>query len=148
MEMNRWYVSLGVLCFCLSGVAYGALLRNPEEAKELAEKILGRVMVGDLDGIVTVVKPYWPFPEEELEALVVQTVQQRALLAPRLGKSVGYTLVRREHVAEILLRLTYLERFEPTSLRWQFLFYKSRDTWKFQRFTWDDDLNKVFIGGQ
>jgi hypothetical protein len=128
----------------LVGLAHGATLRSFEEAKELAEKILGRAMVGDIDGIGTIVKPHWAFPEEELEALVAQTAQQRAQLTPRLGKSVGYTLVRREVIAETLLRLTYLERFENTGLRWQFTFYKARDTWKFQRFTWDEDLTKVF----
>ena len=108
------------------GLAYGATLRNPEEAKELAEKVLARVVVGDMDGVMTVVKPYWPFPDNELEALVAQTAQQRHLLANRLGKSVGFTLVRREVAADTFLRLVYVERFENTGLRWMFTFIRSR----------------------
>jgi hypothetical protein len=30
------------------GLAYGATLRNPEEAKELAEKVLSRAVAGDM----------------------------------------------------------------------------------------------------
>ena len=64
--MTRLGVCLfGVLLLTMPGLAYGATLRNIEEAKELAEKVLARAVIGDMDGIVTVVKPYWPFPEED-----------------------------------------------------------------------------------
>jgi hypothetical protein len=142
-------------CLCLCGVllltmldlAYGATLRSPEEAKELAEKVLARAAVGDIDGIATVVKPYWPFPEEELEALVARTTQQRSLLANRLGKSVGFAFVRREVAADTFLRLVYVERFENTGLRWMFTFYKVRDVWKFNGFAWDEEIAKLFSSG-
>src|SRR5919109_774150 len=99
--MTRRYGYLcSVLLLTTMSLAYGATLRNPEEAKELAEKVLSRAVVGDMDGIATVVKPYWPFPEDELEPLVAQTAQQRHLLANRLGKSLGFTFVRREVAAE------------------------------------------------
>ena len=143
--MIRRYVCLGgVLLLTMLSLAYGATLRNPEEAKELAEKVLARVAVGDMDGVVTMVKPYWPFPENELEALVTQTAQQRHLLASRLGKSIGFTLVRREVAADTFLRLVYVERCENTGLRWLFTFYKVKDTWKFNGFTWDEEIAKLF----
>ena len=143
--MTRRCVCLcAVLLLTMLGLAYGATLRNPEEAKELAEKVLSRAVAGDMDGITTVVKPYWPFPEDELEALVAQTAQQRSLLANRLGKSVGFTLVRREVAADTFLRLVYVERFENTGLRWLFTFYKVRDVWKFNGFAWDEEIAKLF----
>ena len=146
--MTRPCVSLlGVLLLTMLGLAYGATLRNVEAAKELAEKVLSRAAAGDMDGIVTVVKPYWPFPEDELEALVLQTSQQRNMLATRLGKSLGFALVRRETAAETLLRLTYVEKFENTGLRWMFTFYKVRDVWKFNSFTWDEEIAKLFSNG-
>jgi hypothetical protein len=146
--MTRRYVCLcGVLLLTIMGLAHGATLRNPEEAKELAEKVLSRAVVGDMDGIATIVKPYWPFPEDELETLVAQTAQQRNLLANRLGKSVGFTLVRREVAADTFLRLVYVERFENTGLRWMFTFYKVRDTWKFNGFAWDEEIAKLFSSG-
>ena len=144
---RRCVCLLGVLLLTMMGLAYGATLRSPEEAKELAEKVLSRAVVGDMDGIVTVVKPYWPFPENELEDLVAQTAQQRNLLANRLGKSIGFTLVRRETAAETFLRLIYIERFENTGLRWLFTFYKVRDAWKFNSFAWDEEIAKLFSSG-
>jgi hypothetical protein len=146
--MTRRCVCLcGALLLTIMGLAYGATLRNPEEAKELAEKILSRAAVGDMDGIATVVKPYWPFPEDELETLVAQTAQQRTLLANRLGKSVGFTFVRREIAAETFLRLVYVERFENTGMRWMFTFYKIRNVWKFNGFAWDEEIAKLFSDG-
>ena len=146
--MTRPCVSLlGVLLLTMLGLAYGATLRNVEAAKELAEKVLSRAAVGDMDGIVTVVKPYWPFPEDELEALVSQTSQQRNMLATRLGKSLSFALVRRETAVETLLRLTYVEKFENTGLRWMFTFYKVKDVWKFNGFVWDEEIAKLFSSG-
>src|SRR5919109_4711302 len=146
--MTRRCVGLcGALLLTMLDLAYAATLRNTEEAKELAEKVLSRTVVGDIDGIATVVKPYWPFPEDELETLVAQTAQQRNLLAPRLGKSVGFTFVRREVAADTFLRLVYIERFENTGLRWMFTFYKVRDVWKFNGFAWDEEIAKLFSSG-
>jgi hypothetical protein len=146
--MTRRYVCLpGILLLTMLGLAYGATLKNAEEAKELAEKVLARVVVGDMDGVATVVKPYWSFPEDELEALVTQTAQQRNLLANRLGKSIGFTFVRREVAADTFLRLIYVERCENTGLRWLFTFYKVKDVWKFHGFAWDEEITKLFSSG-
>lgn len=128
----------------LVGLAQGATLRSPEEAKELAEKILARAAVSDPNGILLVIKPYWPFPESELEALVAQTARQRQGLEHRLGKSVGFALVRRETLADLFLRLTYIEKLDNTGLRWIFMFYKVKDAWKFHSFSWDEDIAKLF----
>jgi len=146
--MTRRCVGLcAVLLLTMLSLAYGATLRNPEEAKELAEKVLSRAVAGDMDGIATIVKPYWPFSEDELEALVAQTAQQRSLLAPRLGKRLGFTLVRREIAADTFLRLVYVERFDNTGLRWRFSFYKVREVWKFNGFAWDEEIAKLFSSG-
>ena len=137
----------GVLLLTMLGLAYGATLRTPEEAKELAEKVLSRAVAGDMDGIATIVKPYWPFPEDELETLVAQTAQQRNLLANRLGKSLGFTFVRRETAADTFLRLVYIERFENTGRRWLFTFYKVKNVWKFNGFACDEEIAKLFSDG-
>ena len=127
--------------------AQGANLRSPEEAKELAEKVLSRVVVGDIEHAFAVVKPYWPFPESELETLAAQAVQQRSRMAQRLGKSLGFVLIRREMLPDVFLRLTYVERLENTGLRWLFTFYKAKDTWKCQSLSWDDDIAPLFSSG-
>jgi hypothetical protein len=148
-------VSLQRLCMGLASallltvvcLAQGATLRNPEEAKELAEKVLARVVVGNMDSAFALVKPHWPFPENELEELATQAVQQRNLMANRIGKSIGFALVRREMVPEVFLRLTYVEKLENTGLRWMFTFYKAKDAWKCHSLVWDDDIAKLFSSG-
>ena len=147
--MTRRYVCLPCLfLLTMLAVADGASLKNMEEAKELAEKVLARVVVGNIEGIATVVKPYWSFQEDELEALVTQTAQQRHLIAHRLGKSIGFTFVRREVAADTFLRLIYIERCEHTGLRWLFTFYKVKDVWKLQGFAWDEEIARLFSNGQ
>ena len=130
-----------------AGLAQSATLRSPEEAKELAEKILGRAVVGNTDSIAAIIRPYWPFPDNELEALVAETTRKRQGLVNRLGKSIGFVLVRRETLSDTFLRLTYVEKLDHTGLRWSFTFYKARDTWKVHSFSWDEDLTSLFSSG-
>ena len=149
-RVSRQRLCMGLasaLLLTVVGLAQGAALRNPEEAKELAEKVLARVVVGDVENAFTVVQPYWPFPENELEALAAQAVQQRHLMANRSGKSIGFALVRRDIVPEVFLRLTYVEKLENTGLRWLFTFYKGKDGWKCHSLVWDDDIAKLFSSG-
>jgi hypothetical protein len=147
--MTRRYMCLpGLLLLTMLAVADGATLKNMEEAKELAEKVLTRVVAGNIEGIATAVKPYWSFSEDELEALVTQTAQQRLLVVNRLGKSIGFTFVRRELAADTFLRLIYIERCEHTGLRWLFTFYKVKDVWKFHGFAWDEEIAQLFSSGQ
>ena len=139
---------LSALLLAGMNLAHGATLRNSDEAKELAEKVLSRVVVGDIERAFAVVKPYWPFPESELEALAAQAVQQRSLMANRLGKSLGFALLRRDMVTDVFLRLTYVEKLENTGLLWMFTFYKVKDAWKLQSLLWDDDIAKLFHNGR
>lgn len=128
-------------------LAWGATLRNAEEAKELAEKALSRLVVGDIERAFAVVKPYWSLPEDELEALSVRAVQQRAHMTGRLGKSLGFVLVRRETLTDVFLRLTYVEKREHAGLFWLFTFYKARDAWRLQHLTWEENISKLPSSG-
>jgi hypothetical protein len=149
VSMPRLCVGLvSALLLARLELAYGAVLRSSEEAKELAEKVLSRVVVGDVERGFALVKPYWPFPENELEALAAQAVQQRTLVANRLGKSLGFALVRRDLMADIFLRLTYVEKLENTALLWVFTFYKVKDAWKVHSLVWDDDIARLLRSGQ
>ncbi len=125
------------------GLAHGVALRNSEEAKELAEKILVRVASGDADQSVALMKPYWPLPESELEALVAETTKQRQSMIPRLGKSLGFALVRRETLADIFLRLIYVEKLDNSGVRWNLTFYKVKDAWKLHSVSCDEDISKL-----
>jgi len=104
-------------------------------------------VLGDMEGAFVAVKPYWPFPEHELEALAAQGVRQRNLMANRLGKSLGFALVRREMLPYVFLRLTYVEKLEHTGLRWLFTFYKVKNAWKVHSLVWDDDIARLFSAG-
>jgi hypothetical protein len=88
-------------------------------------------------------KPYWVFPEDELDNLAAQTATQRANIEGRFGRSLGYELVRREAVGDFLLRLTHVEKTERHALRWLFTFYKPADAWIVSGLTWDDRISAL-----
>lgn len=140
--------ALGLSFICLSlllaaGLAHSATLRNSEEAKELAEKILVRMARGDVPQSMALMQPYWPLPESELEALVTQATTQRQAMIPRLGNSLGFALVRRETLADIFLRLIYIEKLDNAGVRWSFTFYKGKDTWKLHGVSCDEEITKL-----
>jgi hypothetical protein len=123
-----------------------APLGTEEEARALAEAVMQEIVAGEYQAAIEKLKPYWPFPEAELDELIATTVDQRSRLEPRFGTSLGHKLVQRETVGDALLRLTYLERTDRQVLRWLFLFYRPTDTWILNSISWDDDVEPLFLG--
>jgi hypothetical protein len=122
-----------------------APLSTEEEARALAEAAMQEVIAGEYQAAFEQLRPYWPFPEAELDELVTTTVDQRSRFEPRFGASLGYELALREAVGDVLLRLTYIEKTERHVLRWVFRFYRPADTWILSSVSWDDDIEPLFL---
>lgn len=122
-------------------------LASIEDAKRLAESALVEVTKGEVQKGFAVLEAHWPLPKNELDLLVLQTVQQRALIASRFGKSLGIRFASEATVADTLYRATYLEKFENTCIRWTFVFYKADSSWQVNRVGWDDKVHELVEAG-
>ena len=101
------------------------------------------VPTGNVDDVFTVLLPYWPLPESEISVLRMQTVQQRGMVSERFGQTLDIRLVDEKLVADSILRITYMEKFERHIIRWVFTYYKPRDQWIVNSIEWDDNIDAL-----
>jgi len=128
----------------LAGFAQAASLANITDARALADSTMALVVAEKIDDAFALLKPHWPLPGNEIDTLVLKTIQQRNVMEPRFGKSLGYVFVREDRIADVAVRYTYLEKRERTALRWRFDFYKPDNEWVLNTIKWDDNFIELF----
>lgn len=138
---------LGLLLLALllgSGVVRADDLRTPEQLRALTDQMMKRIVRDELDAAVQLAAPYWQLPKNELDLLVLKTTQQRNLVGGRFGNVVSYEFLKEQRIGDWASRLTYIEKRERHIIRWQFTFYRPKQTWTFNALNFDDNLQATF----
>lgn len=149
--MTRTLHALGLVALLLLSV--GALaasssgdgaLKSPQDARALAESVMGLVVADKINAAFERLKPHWPIPGPEIDSVALHSITERHTAANRFGPTVGWVLVREDKVSDFLIRYTYVEKREHQALRWIFYFYKARDSWTVSSVNWDDNIEGLF----
>ena len=141
--MKRLFVVL-VVMLTLAGTARADTLESVDDVRALVQRAMDHVLEGNTYIAFNLMKPYFPFGDDELTDLMLKTVEQRKSFLERYGKTVGIVLVDERMVAETILRITYLEKFERHIIRWVFTFYRPDDRWIVNSILWNDRMNDLF----
>ena len=131
-----------IVGYCL--VAEGEFFDTKAGAKKGCEEFMEKIAVGDIEKAFDTIRPYFPIPESEFSTLKMQTIKQRGLIGPRFGESLGCELIKEEAVNEVIVRYTFIEKFEIHVLRWVFTLYKPNDKWLINSLVWDDEIDAFF----
>ena len=136
------------LALCMAWVwvqpAHAQTIASTDEVRALTQRAMERVVAGNVDELFDMLSPYWPIPENEITGLRLQTLKQRNLVRQRFGANDGIARVDERLVADSILRITYIEKFERHIIRWVFTFYKPEDRWVVNGVNWDDDIDALF----
>jgi hypothetical protein len=144
---ERRFMRLATLSVCslmFMIPASAADLSTPADTRALAEAAMKLIVVDKINEAFDLLKAQWPVPSNEIDTLVLKTIQQRNLAQPRFGKTLGYAFIKEEKVTDFALRYTFAEKRELHALRWQFTFYKPAVVWKVNSVTWDDNMGALF----
>ncbi len=114
------------------------------EAKELAKNVMTEIGKGNMEAGVKLTKPYLVVPEHEFMALIDQMKMQQPMISQRFGKTISVEIAAIEEVGESLMLVLYLQKFDKHVLRWKFYFYKPRNEWVLNTFTFDDKIDAMF----
>ena len=137
-------------------VAFGFLLllgvspARSEEIKDLAgvrrvaDAAMQWVGKGDVRAAISALKPYWVLPDAEVEVAISRTQDQRTATTSRFGRALGVEFVDQKVVADSVVRLRYIEKFEKHLFRWQLYFYRPAKMWLFNSFFFDDKIQGLF----
>ena len=137
-------VCLTALLIVFGCSAGAAPLATPADTRALGDAFMKLVAAGKIDDAFELMRPYWPIPQNEVNAVRVKTGQQRAMVATRFGDILGSAFVREEKVSDFIVRYTYVEKRDVHVIRWLITFYRPVDTWKVNAVTWDDDISALF----
>jgi hypothetical protein len=135
-------VMIILLCFSVSSLA--DTLKDEDEVMQFADLVVETAVD---DGVATAIgkmKPFVQLNAEDLNALAVESKDQRDDLEATLGKSIGYEFVGIERVGTCLMKLQYIEKTERHALPWDFYFYRTEQGWTLNDFYWHGDLRRLF----
>ena len=126
--------------------AFGAAdIKDLAGARTLLDAAMARVAKDDVRGAFTGLKPYWiGLPEAEIEVMIGKMSDQRRLIGPRFGKSLGVQFVSQKAVADTAAYFLYVEKYENHIVRWHFYFYRPKDRWQLNSVNFDDRIQGLF----
>jgi len=119
-------------------------MHSQEEARALAESAMKLIAKDNIAEAFALLRPYVPMPESEYSVLRDKTIEQRKLLAPRFGKTLGYVFVSERKLSDFAVKYVFVEKRASHIVRWQFIFYKPLGVWKLDTFLWDDQFAALF----
>ena len=138
-------LAISPLLFALSARADSAA--NLQDARKLADGVMGSVGAGNYDAALKQLKPFVALPPSEFDVVAAQVASQLPSLLQRFGSAAGWEFIRQEQVGESLFRLTYIAKNEKIPLRWYFLFYRSGAGWQVIDFRFDPNVLALFPPG-
>ena len=129
----------------VSGIccAAGNSIPTKEEAKQIFDQVMQALVKDDVEGAFALIDPYFPLNPTEISTLKVQIIQQRGLIRPRFGKSLGFDFLTEKNLKDIYAQFIYIERFEHHMIRWIFAVYKPKDQWVINSIFFDDKIQDL-----
>lgn len=140
--MKSVLLILSLVLFSLNTLA--DTLPSKEKAKELAKSVMAEMGKGNMEAGTKLTKPYLIVPDDEYFALIDQMKVQQPVIEQRFGKTISVEVAAIEEVGESLMLILYLQKFDKHVLRWKFYFYKPRNEWVLNTFTFDDQIQSMF----
>ena len=127
---------------CVSALASG--LQTVSDVEKSTEAALKLVKNGQIDEFVETFKPIWKMPEKEINEAKEKLVNQKKQAGERYGKTLDIQYVKTEVVADTLIKIDYVQKFENNAMRWTFYYYKPATEWYLNTFFWDPQINLLF----
>jgi len=137
-------IAIAAVLWSLCSGAMADTLKDAAGVRSLTDQVMVKVGKGDTAGALEMIRPFAIVPPAEFNVIIEQVKLQEPVLAQRFGKSIGQEFIRADQVGDNLLRIVQLHRFERHAMRWNFYFYRGKDGWVLNTFTFSDDIHNLF----
>jgi hypothetical protein len=139
-------VVAGIILVCGQAVAQPvSLLRSESDIGRLEELFLDRFMAGDfIEAFGLFRSSVSALSGEEIDGLLGSTTRQLAGLADAYGPPIDAVQAVREVIGDVLIRRSYVLRYEALPLRAWFVYYWNGNAWRLTYFGWDDQYIELF----
>jgi hypothetical protein len=109
------------------------------ELKKLCEESLAIFAKGENDkGFALLQDAYAKTPSENELAIMQKSYSETiARFSATAGQPIGYELIDEKNIGDSLQKKVYLLKFERNVLRFSYVFYRARDSWKILEWHYD-----------
>ncbi|WP_299682609.1 hypothetical protein [uncultured Dokdonia sp.] len=142
--MKKTSIAIIFLFMGLQLAAQTKYLRSIAETQELSKDVVSLFKENNIAASFEQLTPYWPMPQNELDAIEEKTIKYLNIIRDRFGKPIDTLKIKNETIADVALRETYLVRYENTAIRIIFTYYKNDYGWIVNAFKWDDSFTEEF----
>jgi len=142
--MKKLFTIILFTGFILSCFSQDKYLKSEEEINRLVEHSVQLFKDKKISESFTLLTPYWPMPQNELNTLEIQTQKYMDLMLTRFGEPVDYLKLKEQHLKNFAIKITYIIRFEKHAVRLIYIFYNSGKGWILNTFHWDDQFAAEF----
>jgi hypothetical protein len=139
-------VVAGAILLCgTAGAQSISVLRSEADIGLLEAEFLDRFMSGDFTGAFGLLRTsVSALSGAELDGLLGSTTRQLAGLADSYGPPIDAVQAVREVIGDVLIRRSYVLRYEALPLRAWFVYYWNGSVWRLTYFGWDDQYIELF----
>ena len=139
--------ALGLSCFVFAQEEPAKVvvqpLKTPDECKVLCDNFTQLLDKDKFDEAFALLKPHWPLPENEIAVLQAQTITQLNTIATRFGGIIGSEFISKKVVNDFIAKFTYVQKRQNHIIRWEFIFYKPKDSWLVNAIRFDDTIDAL-----
>lgn len=121
-----------------------SIVETVDEMEELCARFMDAIYLGDVKEAFEILEPFFPYAKENFLDLKEKTWQKIRFIDLKIGRMLGYNLVRKEVYGERVARLVYVARYQDYMFQWIFLMMKPDKTWKVKSLYWDEELQEIF----
>lgn len=140
---SPWLI-LTIFLLVIPNVLSAAEVKTEKQVETITRKCLESIGSGNIDQFISTIEPVWPYSDEELISAKEKVIQKRETNHEKYGKSLGLQHISTDLVADTVMRILYLEKFEKHAVVWKFFYYKPREAWFLNTFSWDGKLHDLF----
>lgn len=142
---HRMLVFFCLLFSITNLLAQDKYLNSVQETQELSRNIAMLFKENQVATAFGTLTPYWPMPQNEIDAIEEKTIKYLNMLEARFGEPIGGAdKIKNETISTIALRETYLVRYTKSAIRLKFTYYKNEEGWIVNAFKWDDAFDEEF----
>lgn len=132
------------ISLALSVNCFAAPITEIDDTKELCQSAVEAFSSGSPKESFNTLRPHWPLPSQEIDALIYQTETQLKMVESRFGKMLGSDYISTKVAGNSFVKHTFIGKFEKHAVRYICVFYKPKDQWFVNAVHWDDQTPALF----
>ena len=137
-------VLLGILIVCTACICFAEEFKSKEEITSFLRDLSPQITKGEIKQAFKKIKPYWPIPAHEVDAIVYQVETQSGQITSRLGQPLSMEVAKTYKIGKSFYREVYLLKYEKHAMCWVFTFYKPKNKWLVNSVVFCDIFERLF----